>query len=111
MHGLHDATEIGHGPQCCKSSPFSTSGWRIVQSAKKERVSPIAAASAKSAVIAPWISVSQTIGMPFSFKSAFAAQGMMPSSPCKAFQHWIAPALQWYFAIRRSIATASPATF
>ena len=34
----------------------------------------------------------------------------MPSSSCKAFQHWMAPALQWYFFINRSIATASPAT-
>lgn len=35
MVGFSCATEIGHGPQCCSSSPFSLSGWRTVQSAKK----------------------------------------------------------------------------
>ena len=40
------------------------------------------------------MSVSQTMGMPLSFSSALSAQGMMPSSLCSAFQHWIAPALQ-----------------
>ena len=73
MQGLQPATESGQGPQCCKSSPFSMSGWRMVQSAKKLRVPSLAAASTSSAVMAPWISVSQTTGMPLSFKSAFAA--------------------------------------
>ena len=94
MQGLHPATDSGQGPQCCKSSPFSMSGCLIVQSAKKLRVSSFAAASTSRAVMAPWMSVSHTTGMPLSFKSAFAAQGMMPSSPCSAFQHWMAAALQ-----------------
>lgn len=63
------------------------------------------------AVMAPWISVSQTTGMPLSLRSAFAAQGMMPSSPCRAFQHWMAAALQWYCFTSRSMATARPAMF
>ena len=57
------------------------------------------------------MSVSQTTGVPLSLRSAFAAQGMMPSSPWRAFQHWMAAALQWYCFTSRSMATARPAMF
>lgn len=70
------------------------SGWRTVQSAKKLRVSSRQAASASRAVMAPWMSVSHTTGKPSSFSRELAAQGMTPSSVCKAFQHWMAAALQ-----------------
>ena len=43
-------------------------------------VSPIPAASTIRAVIAPWISVSHTVGIPSSFNREFAAHGMIPSS-------------------------------
>ena len=63
-----------------------------------------------SAVMAPWMSVSQTTGIPISLRMALAAQGIMPSSSCRAFQHWMAPALQPYFSTKRFMAMARPAT-
>ena len=54
---------------------------------------------------------SQITGMPSSFKSALAAQGMMWISSCSAFQHWMAMALQPYFSARCFIATFRQATF
>ena len=69
------------------------------------------AASTIRAVMALWISFSQTTGIPSSFSREFAAHGMMPISPCSAFQHWIAMALQEYFAARFFIATFRAATF
>lgn len=101
----------GEGPQCCNSSPFSLSGWRTVQSAKKEGVRFKSAASAITAVMAPWMSVSHTTGRPSSFKRELAAQGMMPSSPCRAFQHWMATALQPYWSARRRIAPSGRRCF
>ena len=77
MEGFSFATLMGHGPQCCSSSPLSLSGWRTVQSENITRRSFIEAASAISWEMAPWMSVSHTTGMPSSLSSALAAQGMM----------------------------------
>ena len=111
MVGLQEAQLSGHGPQCCSSSPLSLNGWRTVQSAKNPLLLSIPAASTISAVIAPWISVSHTTGKPSSFSRALAAQGIMPISPCSAFQHWIAPAEHPYRSARFRIATFRAATF
>ena len=108
--GFSLAMEIGHGPQCCKSSALSLYGWRTVQSAKKDLVSPIAAASTNTEVIVPWISVSHAIGNPSSLQSAFAAHGMIPISSWSAFQHWIAPQLHPYFFPNLVIAIFNAAT-
>ena len=70
----------------------------------------MAAASAISWEIAPWMSVSQTTGMPSSFSSALAAQGMMWISSCSAFQHCMAMALQPYLSAKLFMATFSAAT-
>ena len=53
MVGFSLATEIGQGPQCCKSSPLSLSGCRTVQSLNMTRRSFMLAASAMSWEIAP----------------------------------------------------------
>ena len=105
MAGLQAAQEAGQGPQCCRSSPLSLKGCLTVQSAKKLLVSSRLAASTRRAVTAPWISVSQTTGKPSSFNREFAAQGIMPISVCRAFQHWMAPALQPYLSARFFMAT------
>ena len=46
----------------------------MVQSAKKERIPSLAAASTMRAVMAPWMSVSQTTGMPLSFSRALVLE-------------------------------------
>ena len=82
----------------------------MVQSAKKERLRPMSAASTMSDVMAPWTSASQVMGVPSSLRIELAAQGMMPSSCWSSFQHWMQPAVQWYFLSRRRMATAMAAT-